>query len=99
MRTAQVALNDDDLPLVALITVPQFTSMRARLTPRQDDVLNLLMQGKSNKEIARAMDRGEGTVKVHMAALFRVLGVRSRVAAAVAGERRANGVNRQQLSI
>jgi hypothetical protein len=45
MLTAQGALKDNDLPLVALIAEPQPTSIRARLTPRQDDVLNLLMQG------------------------------------------------------
>lgn len=55
------------------------------LTPRQRDVLDLLVQGRSNKEIARQLDLGEGTVKIHLAALFRNLGVRNRAAAAVAG--------------
>jgi len=59
----------------------------ATLTPRQRGVLELLVQGKSNKAIARDLDLGEGTVKVHMAALFRSLGVRTRTAAAVAGGR------------
>ncbi len=59
----------------------------AILTPRQRGVLELLVQGKSNKAIARDLDLGEGTVKVHMAALFRSLGVRTRTAAAVAGGR------------
>ena len=59
----------------------------ATLTPRQRGVLALLVQGKSNKAIARDLDLGEGTVKVHMAALFRSLGVRTRTAAAVAGGR------------
>jgi DNA-binding NarL/FixJ family response regulator len=57
----------------------------ARLTPRQRDVLELLVVGKSNKEIARELDLGEGTVKIHLAALFRNLGVRNRATAAVAG--------------
>ena len=56
-----------------------------RLTPRQRDVLELLVKGKSNKEIARELDLGEGTVKIHLAALFRNLGVRNRATAAVAG--------------
>lgn len=58
-----------------------------RLTPRQKDVLQLLVEGKSNKEIARNLDLGEGTVKIHMAALFRALGVRNRSSAAVLGAR------------
>lgn len=57
------------------------------LTPRQRDVLELIVQGMSNKEIARALDLGEGTVKVHVAALFRALGITSRAAAAAAGIR------------
>jgi DNA-binding NarL/FixJ family response regulator len=56
-----------------------------RLTPRQREVLQLLVQGKSNKEIAKTLDLGEGTIKVHMAALFRAFGVNSRAAVAVAG--------------
>src|SRR5918993_1498199 len=55
------------------------------LTPRQREVLGLLLKGQSNKEIARTLKLGEGTVKVHMAGLFRALGVNTRAAAAVAG--------------
>ena len=57
------------------------------LTSRQRDVLDLLVQGKSNKEIALALKLGEGTVKIHMAAIFRYFGVNNRAAAAVAGAR------------
>jgi DNA-binding NarL/FixJ family response regulator len=55
------------------------------LTPRQKDVLTLIVKGNSNKEIARGLGLGEGTIKVHLAALFRVLGVHSRSAAAAKG--------------
>ena len=55
------------------------------LTPRQWQVLELLTQGTSNKEIARALNLGEGTVKIHLAALYRALGVTSRAAAAALG--------------
>ena len=57
------------------------------LTPRQREVLQLLVQGFSNKEIARKLKLGEGTVKIHMAALFRSLRVRNRQEAAAAGAR------------
>jgi DNA-binding NarL/FixJ family response regulator len=57
------------------------------LTPRQRDVLTRLMEGLSNKEIARDLKLGEGTVKIHMAALFRNLSVKSRAAAAAVGAR------------
>ena len=57
------------------------------LTRRQRQVLQLLVSGKSNKEIARNLNLGEGTVKIHMTALFRNLGVANRAAAAVVGAR------------
>lgn len=56
------------------------------LTPRQRAVLELLVQGKSNRDIAAALDLAENTVKVHMAAVFKALGVSSRVEALLAGK-------------
>ena len=56
------------------------------LTPRQRDVLDLIIQGKSNKEIARILGLGVGTVKIHVAALFRKLHVNRRAAVAVVGD-------------
>jgi DNA-binding NarL/FixJ family response regulator len=57
------------------------------LSVRQRDVLSLIVRGMSNKEIARALNLGEGTVKIHVAALFRKLGIHGRAAAAVEGAR------------
>jgi DNA-binding NarL/FixJ family response regulator len=57
------------------------------LSSRQREVLELVVSGKSNKEIARALKLGEGTVKVHMSALFRALDVNTRSAVAAIGAR------------
>jgi DNA-binding CsgD family transcriptional regulator len=57
------------------------------LSPRQWQVLRLLVQGRSNKEIALTLGLAVGTVKIHTAVLFRKLEVSSRTAAAVAGAR------------
>jgi DNA-binding NarL/FixJ family response regulator len=54
------------------------------LTARQKEVLNLLAAGKSNKQIAWALGISEGTVKVHVNAAFRALGVHNRVNATTA---------------
>lgn len=53
----------------------------ARFTKRQLDVLQLLGQGRSTKEIARALELSEGTVKVHLAAIYRGLNARNRTEA------------------
>lgn len=53
-----------------------------RLTRRQNDILPLLAQGMSNKEIARQLSIAEGTSKIHTAALLRALGARNRTEAA-----------------
>ena len=53
------------------------------LTPRQLDVLRCLMRGQPNKLIAREMGLTEGTVKIHIAAILRVLQARNRTEAVV----------------
>jgi DNA-binding NarL/FixJ family response regulator len=74
-----------------LTTRPSKNSPADMLTPRQREVLELLLEGKSNKEIARTLNLGEGTVKIHMAALFRTFGVNTRAAAAAAGTQLLRG--------
>jgi DNA-binding NarL/FixJ family response regulator len=54
------------------------------LTPRQREVLILLGQGKSNKEIARVLQLAEGTVKLHVTAILKALNVNNRTRAVVA---------------
>ncbi len=51
------------------------------LTTRQADVLRLLIQGKPNKLICRALRLSEGTVKVHVSAIIKALHVGSRTQA------------------
>lgn len=51
------------------------------LTARQSDVMRLLATGCSVKEIARQLDLGVGTVKIHLAQAYRALGARNRTEA------------------
>lgn len=55
----------------------------ARPTPRQQEVLELLCEGKSNKMIARELDMQESTVKVHVRQIMRKLNASNRTQAAL----------------
>jgi DNA-binding NarL/FixJ family response regulator len=55
------------------------------LTARQLDVLEQLVRGLSNKEIARSLGMAEPTVKSHLVTIFRLLRVRNRAEAVTAG--------------
>ncbi len=54
------------------------------LSERQTDVLMKAIQGKHNKVIAREMNIAEGTVKTHLSAAFKALGVHNRTEAVFA---------------
>ncbi len=60
------------------------------LTTRQTEILGFIVLGASNKEICRDLSLSEGTVKIHVAALLRALGVRNRTEAAALGGRFMN---------
>lgn len=51
------------------------------ITRRQREVLNLLSQGQTNKGIGRTLGLSEGTVRTHVAAIFKILDVNNRTQA------------------
>lgn len=57
------------------------------LTGRQREVARMLQEGHPNKLIGTKLGMSENTVKVHVAAIFRVLGVRNRTEAVLALQR------------
>jgi DNA-binding NarL/FixJ family response regulator len=65
---------------------PPAVSLSA-LTPRQMEVLRLLVAGQPNKGIARELGINPSTVKFHLSFIFQTLGVSNRVAAATMGAR------------
>lgn len=52
-----------------------------QLTGRQRDVLLLMAEGRSTKDIARTLDLAVSTIKVHLAGVYRTVGARNRVEA------------------
>lgn len=88
---ARVVTGLDELPYSASNSIlcdhradADFDSLDQALTTRQRDVMRFLSQGHSNRDIAKILGIAEGTVKVHVNAAFRVLGVHNRVSATVA---------------
>ena len=76
--------NDDDADHPTAPAARTFDpTLLAPLTQRQYDVLALLGQGKSNKDIADSLGISEGTVKVHVGAILKVLGASNRTQAAL----------------
>lgn len=57
------------------------------LTERQIEVLSLLKRGLSNRQIADHLAVTEGTVKIHVAAIFRVMGVTNRTEAVLMAQK------------
>lgn len=86
VRAIQIVLSGD-------VFVPErdpamAASDNGSLTLRQLEVIAMLGRGCSNKEIARALDVAERTVKAHVSAVFEALNVRNRTQAVLAAQRR-----------
>lgn len=62
----------------------EFSERLATLTPQQFRVLGMLAEGMLNKQIAYDLEVSEATVKAHITAVFRKLGVRNRTQAVIA---------------
>lgn len=69
--------------LVRELTRPEKKTGEVRLTRREIDVLDLLVKGNTNKEMADAMFISEKTVKNHLTSIFRKLNVKDRTQAAI----------------
>ena len=85
----------DDLPNGSVSDVSRHKPVGAQSKPadfglskRQAEVLGLIVRGKSNRDIATQLGLTEGTVKIHLTAIFKVLGVASRTQAMVVVARR-----------
>jgi two-component system, NarL family, nitrate/nitrite response regulator NarL len=71
-------------PLMLDATEPQAVVRAAALTPRQTEILAAIAGGGSNRDIGQMFGLSEKTVKAHISAIFRTLGVSSRTQAAAA---------------
>lgn len=83
-HSPQNAAENDELAYAMKPTPRAFEpTPLAPLTQRQHDVFALLGQGKSNRSIADSLSISEGTVKVHVGAILKLLGAQNRTQAAL----------------
>lgn len=75
------------VPVEALNAPPAPPRAALKLSPRQHEVLSLLLKGLSNKLIARKLDISENTTKIHVSAVLDALGVATRTQAVIAASR------------
>lgn len=84
VRIAAPAERDEDSSSSDPDTPPSAACVALRLTPRQLDVLALIVRGVPNKLISRALRLADGTMKNHTAAIYRTLNVANRTQAVYA---------------
>jgi DNA-binding NarL/FixJ family response regulator len=97
IRSAIQAAARGEAPLApkaaaALLAGRNARERQVELTPRERDVLQLIVSGGSNKQVARKLGISEKTVKGHLTKLFQRIGVADRTQAALWAER--NGIFR-----
>lgn len=70
------------------ISLPPSSSSEKRLTERQIDIVKCIAEGLSNKQIAYKLNLTEGTVKVHITVILKVLNVKNRTSAVIEAAKR-----------
>ncbi len=93
--TSKVMLNALRLIMSGEIYIPASMNLRSNntepltesFTPRQQEVVEMMMKGLSNKKIASEMGLVEATIKMHITAIFKRLGVSNRTEAALAAQK------------
>ncbi|MCK6504003.1 LuxR C-terminal-related transcriptional regulator [Myxococcota bacterium] len=71
-----------EMRVITLVPLSTDTRLDEALTPREREVLALVARGRTNPQIARALDLSASTVRTHMEHILAKLGVRTRAAAA-----------------
>jgi ATP/maltotriose-dependent transcriptional regulator MalT len=78
------ASNDIDIGRAAGLTMPRELRRNQGLSPREQEVYELILQGRTNGEIARTLFISQSTAKVHVRHIYEKLGVHNRAEAASA---------------
>jgi DNA-binding CsgD family transcriptional regulator len=84
ITTILAGSRDVDIARAAGLNVPRELRRSDGLSARESEVHELLAQGRSNREIAKALFISESTTKVHVRHIYEKLGVHTRVEAAAA---------------
>lgn len=77
LRAVCAAIRQSEEQQEAVIEINEHRAKLAQLTPRQREVLEYVIAGKMNKNIAAELGTGEQNIKVHRRRLIRKMGVKS----------------------
>lgn len=93
VRALRASTRPAEPPVASAAAVPAVSpEVEAGLSPRESEILREIVQGSSNKEIARRLGIAETTVKIHVQHILRKLGLSSRVQVAVWASERGIGL-------
>jgi DNA-binding NarL/FixJ family response regulator len=76
-----------------MLQAPRPATRGDDLTEREREVLELITRGMANKQIARALNISDSTVKAHVGSIFQRIGVADRTSAALWAERNARSTS------
>ena len=98
LTTLLASSSDIDIGRAAGLEMPRELRRHPGLSQREREVYDLLIHGRSNREIARTLFISESTTKVHIRHIFEKLGVHSRAEAAFVDVEEASASRRQPHS-
>jgi DNA-binding NarL/FixJ family response regulator len=90
--------NDADLSQRSTAGSRDISPEGSRLTVRQKNVLSLMAEGQSNRDIAKNLNLAESTVKVHVTAILKALKVNNRTQAVINAAQYLQGMSKNELT-
>lgn len=87
MPHAEAGIDDELYSCSCVVATANTETLLIQLTQRQQQVLRLMAEGKTNKDISRQLSISENTIKVHVTAVLKALCVSNRTQAVLAAQR------------
>jgi len=87
MRSEDAVLTLHVAGIFPSVNGPPMSQDTRKLSAREEEVMAFLIAGRTNREIAAALNLSMSTVKAHLSSMYKKLGVSNRTEAALLGSR------------